>query len=138
MFASSRPVSSRPVPKDCTLIFANVKQLANFNRQFLVDLRKAYGEPNPPGHDSMVSPVYRDSGEWKRVTGGRDDAVAAAAAAVAAAAAAASNRLLEEDPFKPPTAPDVDRGPRQMLEVFLKSAPFLKVILYLYLYCLRP
>lgn len=109
-----------------------MKQLANFNRQFLVDLRRAYGEPDPSGHDGMVSPVFRDSGEWKRVTGGRDDhKVAAATAAAAAAAAAASNRLLDDDPFKPPAAPDVDRGPRQMLEVFLKSAPFLKVIISL-------
>ena len=76
----------------------------------------------------MVSPVFRDSGDWKRVTAGGDDTVAAAAAAAAAAATAANNRLLDDDPFKPATAPDVDRGPRQMLEVFLKSAPFLKVI----------
>lgn len=35
---------------------------------------------------------------------------------------------LEGDPFRPSAAvEDVDKGPRQMLEVFLKSAPFLKV-----------
>lgn len=35
---------------------------------------------------------------------------------------------LEGDPFRPsPVVEDVDKGPRQMLEVFLKSAPFLKV-----------
>lgn len=34
-----------------------------------------------------------------------------------------------DDPFKPRSRHGSEKGPRQMLEVFLKSAPFLKVIL---------
>lgn len=92
-----------------------------------MDLRRAYGAGDLSGHDKVVSPVFRDSGDWKTVTGGGEDRMAAAAAEAAEATAAASSRLLDDDPFKPATAADVDRGPRQMLEVFLKSAPFLKV-----------
>ncbi|CBN80121.1 pleckstrin homology (PH) domain-containing protein [Ectocarpus siliculosus] len=99
---------------DCKEIFANTLELAHFNRQFLLDLRKAHGGPFVPGSVGVVSPVSTSTecNEWRKVTSaGRD--------------------CLEGedigDPLRP-TSPNIsEKGPRQMLQVFLKSAPFLKM-----------
>lgn len=132
MFSSSR---TPPPPwgddtTDCTQIFANAKQLANFNRQFLVDLRKAYGGPRTLAlEEGLVSPVFRDSGDWggRRLLGADDQQHYVASTALSTYGRIAADNKLDDDPFKAPTAADADKGPRQMLEVFLKSAPFLKV-----------
>ena len=134
-FQIHAPSVSKPPPiyyqlqnTDCAKIFANAKQLANFNRQFLLDLRRAYGGP---GQWELVSPVFRDSGNWRRINplrNGHDDPASGTSALSTYTATMDNASKLEDDPFRPSSAiEDVDKGPRQMLEVFLKSAPFLKV-----------
>lgn len=76
-----------------------------------------------------MSPVFRDSGDWsgRRLLGADDQQHYVASTALSTYGRIAADKKLDDDPFKAPTAADADKGPRQMLEVFLKSAPFLKV-----------
>lgn len=82
--------------------------------------------------------MFRDSGNWRRITGGSEkgdlndglgvvSGTTAVLSTSSSFAQASVDSKLAGDPFKRPTPADADEGPRQMLEVFLKSAPFLKV-----------
>ncbi|CAM9092140.1 unnamed protein product, partial [Ectocarpus sp. 4 AP-2014] len=99
---------------DCKEIFANTLELAHFNRQFLLDLRKAHGGPFVPGSVGVVSPVSTSTecNEWRKVTSAGRDCLEGGDVG---------------DPFRPTRPNTSEKGPRQMLQVFLKSAPFLKM-----------
>ncbi|CAN0181401.1 unnamed protein product, partial [Scytosiphon promiscuus] len=97
--------------QDCNNIFGNILQLAHFNRQFLHDLQKAHGGPFETGGVGAISPVSSE-GWWRKVTAGREGMEIDSG---------------HGDPFKARSRHGSEKGPRQMLEVFLKSAPFLKM-----------
>ncbi|CAM9782180.1 unnamed protein product [Pylaiella littoralis] len=99
---------------DCDKIFANTLQLTRFHRQFLLDLSKAHGGSFVQDKVGFISPVSNGD-DWRKVTtAGRD-----------------SLRVVDNDMDRDNVDPFVqsaqDSGLRQMLEVFLKSAPFLKM-----------